>query len=54
MNQFFNHRQFESYRRLGMHQARKAKRADVWEVAEQWQAGQLSDEDLEEALAAAD
>lgn len=53
MNQFFNHRQFESYRRLGRHQAEAALAADVWRTLGSWQAGHGDEEELRELLTAA-
>lgn len=49
-DQFFNHRQFESYRRLGMHQVEEAQNCDDWRLAGQWVEGKVSESKLKRRL----
>lgn len=50
-DQFFDHRQFESYRRLGEHQVGAGWQSAAWLAAGRWVAGEISDEVLRAAVA---
>lgn len=49
-NQLFNHRQFEAYRRLGIHQAEAGAESEDWAAAELWRRGELTAAQLARVL----
>jgi hypothetical protein len=49
-DQFFNHRQFESYRRLGMYQVKTALDSEDWDAAGRWVRGHISEAKLRQLL----
>lgn len=49
-NQLFNHRQFESYRRLGLQQADAGISSEAWSDAGLWRAHQIDEDQLRERL----